>query len=88
MLTEEWKQYGKKFYDLYYNQIKIICDVGGEGTLHADFRWGSLREEDHSKRIDADERIILKWIYKMWDGVRTELIWLRIRTGAGLWRIR
>jgi len=43
--------------------------MGGEGTLHADFRWESLREGDHSKHIGADDRIILKWIYKKWNGV-------------------
>jgi hypothetical protein len=45
---------------------------------------GKTEEGDHSKHIGADKRIILKWIYKKWNGVRTELIWLSIRTGAGL----
>jgi hypothetical protein len=29
-------------------------------------------------------RIILKWIYKKWDGAWTGLSWLRIGTGGGL----
>jgi hypothetical protein len=29
-------------------------------------------------------RIILKWIFKRWDGAWTELIWLRIGTVRGL----
>jgi hypothetical protein len=34
---------------------------------------------------DADEKIILRWIFGMWDmGVWTGLGWLRIETGDGL----
>jgi len=34
--------------------------------------------------ISVDGRIILKWIFKRWDGeARTGLIWLRIGTGGG-----
>jgi hypothetical protein len=32
----------------------------------------------------VDRRIILKWIYKKWDGAWTGLSWLRIGTGGGL----
>jgi hypothetical protein len=28
-------------------------------------------------------RIILKWIFRKWDGAWTGLIWLRIGTGSG-----
>jgi hypothetical protein len=32
----------------------------------------------------VDRRIILRWIFKKWDGEgRTGLIWLRIGTGGG-----
>jgi hypothetical protein len=31
----------------------------------------------------VDGRIILKWIYRKWDGTWTGLIWLRIGTGRG-----
>jgi hypothetical protein len=32
-----------------------------------------------------NEKIILKWIFRRWDGVVwTGLIWLRIGTGGGL----
>jgi hypothetical protein len=57
----------------------------GRGEVHTGFWWGDLREGDHLKDPDVDGRIILKWIFKKWDGgVWTGLIWLRIGTGGGL----
>jgi hypothetical protein len=37
-----------------------------------------MREGDHLEDPGVDERIILKWIYKRWDGggAWTGLIWL------------
>jgi len=36
------------------------------------------------KRPLGGPRIIIKWIFRKWNvRVRTELIWLRIRTGGG-----
>jgi hypothetical protein len=32
------------------------------------FWWGNLRERDHLQDPDVDRRIILKWIFRKWDG--------------------
>ena len=34
-------------------------------------------------RPDADGRIILRWIFKKWEGLETGWSWLRIGTGGG-----
>jgi hypothetical protein len=46
--------------------------------------WGSLRERGNWGDPDVDGRIILRWIFRKWEGVvGTGWSWLRIGTGGG-----
>jgi len=56
----------------------------GEREAYTEFCWGNLSERDHLADPGVDGRIILKWIFKKWDGEAwTGFIWLRIGTVAG-----
>ena len=48
------------------------------------FWLGNLRERDHWGDPDVGGRIILRWIFRKWEGVvGTGWSWLRIGTGGG-----
>jgi hypothetical protein len=48
------------------------------------FWWGNLRERDHWGDPDVDGRIILRWIFRKWEGVvGTGWSWFRIGTSGG-----
>jgi hypothetical protein len=36
--------------------------------MHTGFWWGDLREGDYLEDLGVNERIILEWIIKEWDG--------------------
>ena len=52
--------------------------------MHAVFWCGDVMEKDHLEDTRIEGMIILKWIFKEWDGAWTGLIWLRVGTGGGL----
>jgi hypothetical protein len=43
--------------------------VWGRGEVCTGFWWGSLRERDNWGDPDVDGRIILRWIFRKWEGV-------------------
>jgi len=52
--------------------------------VHTGFWLGNLRETVYLEDLVIDRRVILKWIFKKWDGeTRTRLLWLRIRIIGG-----
>jgi hypothetical protein len=45
-----------------------ILHIWGKGEVHTGFWWESLRKENHLEDPGVDKRIILKLIFKKWDG--------------------
>jgi hypothetical protein len=46
------------------------------------FWWGNLRERDHWGDPGVDGKIILRWIFRMWDVG----IWTRLAQDTDRWR--
>ena len=36
--------------------------------MYTGFWWGNLRERDNLEGLGIDGRIILRWIFRKWDG--------------------
>jgi len=45
--------------------------------------WGNLRKGDHLEDPDLDGRIILRWIWRKWDGV---MDWFDLARDRDMWR--
>jgi hypothetical protein len=54
----------------------------GEEEVYTWFWEGNLRERDHLEDAGIDGKIILRWMFRKWDGGHTLNFWLRIRTGV------
>ena len=55
-----------------------------ERRTYTGFRWGNLRYRDHLGVPGVDGKIILRWIFRMWDmGVWTVWSWFRIMKVMG-----
>jgi len=54
------------------------------GELCTGFWWGNLRERDHWGDPDVDGRIILRWIFRNWEGVVGT--WMELAQDRDRWR--
>jgi hypothetical protein len=55
----------------------------GKKEVHTGFWWGDLREADHLEDPGVDGRIILKRIFKTWDG---GMNWMELAQDRDRWR--
>jgi hypothetical protein len=94
--TGEWRRlHNEELNDLYSspNIIRVIKSrrMGwaghvariGESEVHTRFWWGDLREGDDLGDPGVDGRIILKWIFKKWDG---GMDWIELAYDRDRWR--
>ena len=56
----------------------------GEGEGCTGFWWGNMRERDHWEGPDANGRIILKWIFRKWEGGCED--WMELAQDRDRWR--
>jgi hypothetical protein len=53
--------------------------------MSAGLWWGNLKKRDYLEKLGVDGRMLLKWIFKMWDGEAwTGLTWHGLGRGGGL----
>jgi hypothetical protein len=64
------------------------CSTEGRKEMCIQGYGGDLRKSEHLEDPDVVGSIILRWIFKKWDGTWTEAIWFRIGTGGGHLQIR
>ena len=55
----------------------------GRGKVHTEFWWGNLRNRDHSEDPGVGGRIILKLIFRKWDG---GMDWIDLAQNMDRWR--
>ena len=99
-VTGEWRiLHNEELSDLYSlrNVVRVVKSrrmrwAGhvarmGRGEVYTGFWLANLRERVYWGDPDVDGRIILRWIFRKWEGVvGTGWSWLRIGTGGGrLW---
>ena len=61
-----------------------MWSVWGRGEVCTGFWWGNLRERDHWGDPDVDGKIILRGIFRKWEGVCGE--WMELVQDRERWR--
>jgi hypothetical protein len=51
--------------------------------VYTGFWWGKLRERGHSENPGVDGRVILRWVFKKWDG---DMDWILLAQDRDRWR--
>jgi hypothetical protein len=64
------------------NEVGGACSTYG-GGVHTGFWWGDLREGGHLENQGVDRTIILKLIFKKWDG---GMDWISTAQDRDRWR--
>jgi len=60
-----------------------IARTGERRGVYRVFGVGNLRENDHLEDADVDGRIILRWIFRKWDG---GIDWIDLSQDRDRWR--
>jgi hypothetical protein len=55
----------------------------GREVAYTGFCWGNLRERDTLGDSGIDGRIILRWVFRMWDVC---MDWMELAQERGRWR--
>ena len=55
---------------------------GGRGEVYKGFWWGNLWERDHLEGPSIDGTIILRYIFRKWDGV---MDWIDLAQDRDKW---
>ena len=53
------------------------------GEVYTAFLWGNLRERDHLEDPGVNESIIIRWIFRNWDG---GIDWIDLAQDRDRWR--
>ena len=70
-------------YPIEKNEVGGACGTYGGGERCAQGSSGETRGKGAIGETQTlDGRIILRWIFRKWEGVETGWSWLRIRTGG------
>jgi hypothetical protein len=65
------------------NEMGEACSTYGGKEVHTGFWWRDLREGDHLGDPGVDGRIILKLIFRKWDG---GMDWTKLTQDRDRWR--
>jgi hypothetical protein len=60
--------------------------VSGRAEVHTAFWWGKLRERDHLVNQGVYGKIILRWIFRMWDVGVCSGSWIELAQDRDRWR--